>query len=186
MFAFPTVPSPFCALPTPRETERVLASDSRDPSSPLSERDAAALWRRAAELQADEAVRQEERSRDRALQRALAGDEVGEGSFSLSEVEAAAADAGIPVEYVQLAWLERRHDKWAGRAVSPGSERARMRVLGTDAQNLEVSRRYEVPPERILEAMSRVFPNTPFNLQLEAHEQAADGEDRSSCSRSRR
>jgi hypothetical protein len=144
-------------------------------SSLLSGGDAAAVWRRAAELQEEETRRKELLTRRDALERAIAGEESGTGEFSLAEVEAAARDAGIPARYVHLAWLERRHDRWAAQNTRAGSERARRQLLGTDQQALEVSRRYRIPAERVLEAMSHVFPNSPFHLEIEAHEPLAGG-----------
>ena len=134
------------------------------------------MWRRAAELQEEEARREELLTRRDALERAIAGEESGTGEFSLAEVEAAARDAGIPARYVHLAWLERRHDRWAARETSAMRERARQRVLGTDQQAMEVARRYRISAERVLEAMSQVFPNSPFHLEIEAHEPLAGGE----------
>ena len=131
---------------------------------------AADLWRRAAELQEEDTRRAEERTRANALQRALHGESGGTGRFSLEEVKAAAADAGIPAEYVELAWIESRHGLApAGGPTSP-SERAKRRFLGTDLHTMEVSRVYAAPVGQILSVMGHAFPNPPFGLILEASE----------------
>lgn len=133
---------------------------------------AAALWRRAAELQ-EEARHAEERERSTALQRAFSGE--GDASLSLSEIKAAAESAGIPSEFVELAWLERSFgavDDLEGSR----SARAMRRFLGTDQKRVEVRRTYEAPLDTVLDAMARVFPHAPFGLRLEATEKiSSDG-----------
>jgi len=139
----------------------------------LDEPAAAALWRRAAELQEEEIRRAEERDRASAFQRALTGD--GGASLSLEEIKAAAESAGIPPEYVELAWVERSYGATVGETGSR-SERAMRRFLGTDLKLVEVRRTYDAPLETVLDAMARVFPHAPFGLRLEATEKIS-GED---------
>lgn len=136
----------------------------------VSEPMAADLWRRAAELQEEDTRRAEERTRSSALQRALHGEGGGTGQFSLEEVKAAAADAGIPTEYVELAWIESRHGIAPEGDPTSASERARRRFLGTDLQTVEVSRVYSAPMGQVLSVMGHAFPNPPFGLILEASE----------------
>ncbi|MCL7959446.1 MAG: hypothetical protein M8861_04550 [marine benthic group bacterium] len=131
---------------------------------------AADLWRRAAELQEEDTRRAEERTRATALQRALHGESGGTGRFSLEEVKAAAADAGIPAEYVELAWIESRHGIAPAGGPTSSSERAKRRFLGTDLHTMEVSRVYAAPVGQILSVMGHAFPNPPFGLILEASE----------------
>jgi hypothetical protein len=140
---------------------------SRDPGSRIRESDAAALWRRAAELQEEEARRAEERDRDSALQRALGGE--GDARLSLDEIKAAAESAGIPAEYVEMAWVERSFGA-GDDAEGSRSERAMHRFLGTDQKRLEVRRTYNASLDTVLDAMARVFPHAPFGLRLEATE----------------
>ncbi len=61
----------------------------------ISEEEARALWRRAAELQAEAARRLEERSRQLAP-----SDPAEVDGYRLGDVRAAAADAGISPEFV--------------------------------------------------------------------------------------
>lgn len=151
-----------------------------DPASParagnVDESAAAQLWRRAAELQEEDLRRAEEADRASAFQRALGSDGSGSTSLSLAEIKAAADSAGIPPEYVELAWIERSYGSDGGHADSR-SERARRRFLGTDLRVLEVSRAYDAPLESVLDAMARIFPQAPFGLRLEATEEiSADG-----------
>jgi hypothetical protein len=146
-------------------------SDPSSPSDPgvVDEAAAAQLWRRAAELQEEDLRRAEEADRASAFQRALAGDGSGTASLSLAEIKAAADSAGIPSEYVELAWIERSYGSDGGAADSR-RERARRRFLGTDLRVLEVSRTYDAPLESVIEAMARIFPQVPFGLRLEATE----------------
>ena len=154
----------------PETLEDNLDQSGQTPPTQVSEPVAADLWRRAAELQEEDTRRSEERSRATALQRALHGESGGTGRFSLEEVKAAAADAGIPAEYVELAWIESRHGiAPAGGPTSP-SERAKRRFLGTDLHTMEVSRLYAAPVGQILSVMGHAFPNPPFGLILEASE----------------
>ena len=83
-----------------------------DPAAPtragiVDESAAAQLWRRAAELQEEDLRRAEEADRATAFRQALAGDGSGSSRLSLDEIKAAADSAGIPAEYVELAWIER-------------------------------------------------------------------------------
>ncbi len=138
-----------------------------DPDRRIDESAAAALWRRAAEMQEEEARRAEERDRSSALQRALSGE--GDASLSLAEIKAAAESAGIPAEYVELAWVERSFGA-ADDGEGSRSERAMHRFLGTDQKRVEVRRTYDAPLDTVLDAMARVFPHAPFGLRLEATE----------------
>jgi len=151
-----------------------------DPAAParagiVDESAAAHLWRRAAELQEEDLRRAEEADRATAFRQALAGDGSGTSKLSLDEIKAAADSAGIPAEYVELAWIERSYGS-GGEDADSRSERARRRFLGTDLRVLEVSRTYDAPLESVLEAMARIFPQVPFGLRLEATEEiSADG-----------
>jgi hypothetical protein len=131
---------------------------------------AAGLWRRAAELQEEDSRRAEERARSTALRRALGSDVGGTGQLSLEEVKSAAADAGIPAEYVEIAWIESHHGVAPAHPATSRTERAKRRFLGTDLQTMEVSRVYQAPADQVLKVMAHAFPNPPFGLLLEASE----------------
>ncbi len=104
------------------------------------------------------------------MRRALGGEGAAAEHLSLEEVKAAAADAGIPAEYVELAWIESHHGVVPTRAFTSRSERAKRRFLGTDLQTMEVSRVYQAPVGQVLSVMGHAFPNAPFGLILEASE----------------
>lgn len=155
---------------TPETPEDNLDQSGDNQPNQVSEPMAADLWRRAAELQEEDTRRAEERTRSTALQRALHGDGGGTGQFSLEEVKAAAADAGIPAEYVEFAWIESRHGIVPAGEPTSSAERAKRRFLGTDLPTMEVSRVYPAPVGQILSVMGHAFPNPPFGLILEASE----------------
>ena len=130
------------------------------PEDRIDEERARAVWRRAAELQAEAAQRMEERAR----LSAGAGDagDPSEPGFRRSDVEAAAVEAGISPEFVQLALAETE----AGTSALAGwTDRAANRLL-TSRRNLELTRTVAAPPAEIFRAMQRIFPAHPYLLTL--------------------
>lgn len=148
----------------------------------LSGDDAMAVWRRAAELQAEAASRLEARMREQQT-RALpaAGDGVAVAAsngasptvptdaYRLRDVEAAAVEAGISQRYVALA-LDEMRARPAGASptpsVSPWKERLITRLLGTAQRSLAVSRVYRVPPRTALQTLGRALQAVPWSLAL--------------------
>lgn len=122
---------------------------------------AAALWQRAAQLQAEAAKRLDERSRA-LTSAALSGTDP--QNFSLDEVRAAAVEAGIAPEFVALAVTEMKADP-AG-AISPALEDTATRFLGTAERSLELSRVVDCAPSEVYTAMQRVLPAHPWSLTL--------------------
>ena len=105
----------------------------------ISEEKARALWRRAAELQAEAARRLEERSRQLAPRGQSADMEEVEG-YRLADVRAAAEEAGISPEFVDHALVESRNTGLVNTAQARPSAMA-ARFLGQPPLKLEVSRR---------------------------------------------
>lgn len=147
----------------------------------LSSAEAMAVWRRAAELQAEAASRLEARIRrdeTRALRpvgdAAAAStdaptDSASSDAFRLRDVEAAAVEAGISQRYVALALDELRAAP-AGTALpeplSPWRDRVATRLLGTAQRTLSVSRIIRAAPNDVLPAMGRTFQSSPWLLHL--------------------
>lgn len=133
-----------------------------DPHQTLSPDHAEAVWRRAAQLQAEAARRLDERSRTLAL----AGESASPhpDHFTLDEVRTAAVEAGIAPEFVALAVVEVREEPESG--LTPSQEAAMVRWLGTRQRRLEVSRSVDAPPTRVFDAMQRVLPGHPWYLSL--------------------
>ena len=132
-----------------------------EPEGTLSPDRAAAVWRRAAQLQAEAAQRLDERSRSLGTGDPSADPQ----AFTLDEVRVAALEAGIAPEFVALAVAESGGDE-GGAELSPRQEAAAARYLGVAQRTLEVSRRVERPAARVYEAMQRVFPAHPWYLAL--------------------
>ena len=133
----------------------------------ISEEQARALWRRAAELQAEAARRLEERSRQLAPRGHPADTAEVEG-YRLADVRAAAEEAGISPEFVDHALVETRdRTPVEGSQVRPSAMAARF--LGQPPLTLEVSRVIHAPAEEVYAAMQRILPGRPFHLSLIDH-----------------
>ena len=133
-----------------------------DQSRRIDEDRAKAIWLRAAELQAEAAQQVEERSR------ALApgdGDDSGDGLTS-DVVRAAAIEAGISPEFIDLALAENQGGVSQDKQLEGWKDRAATRLLGTDVRRMDVKRTISAPPEQVLDAMQKVFPNHPYHLTL--------------------
>jgi hypothetical protein len=123
----------------------------------ISEGEAAELWRRAAELQAQAELR--------AHALAPVDDEDDEG-LSLEQVSAAAESAGIATDYVRVALAEGRLRDAGELRSARWSVRWARRLLDRVGA-IEVSRVLPFPPERVFDAVRTVFPQAPFELVAE-------------------
>ena len=141
----------------------------------LGEADAAAVWRRAAQLQAD-ALRREERSGG-AAQRLGAGPgertrgadaDAGGGAagYRVADVAAAAEEAGISRQYVALALAELPRGTLPTAAAGGAGERRATLFLGTAERSLSVSLVVPASPARTLRALGVVLQQAPYELQL--------------------
>jgi predicted secreted protein len=136
-----------------------------------------AVWRRAAELQAEAAAQLEQRLRETRDTRALAAANplAAPGapptdSYKLADVQAAAAEAGISARYVALALAEQRAPDVAPRAgaqLTRWKEWLATRVLGTSQRTLSVTRRLNASPKAVLQALGNAWTGTPWQLTLE-------------------
>lgn len=133
----------------------------------ISEEEARALWRRAAELQAEAARRLEERSRQLAPRDRPSDTAEAEG-YRLADVRAAAEDAGISPEFLDHALVESRNRALVEGAQAQPSEMA-AHFLGQPPRTLEVSRVFHAPVEEVYAAMQRVLPEHPYRLSLIDH-----------------
>ena len=139
----------------------------------LDDAQAAAIWRRAAQLQADALHRLDES--DLTLRRATLG---GTGSaglgeavsassgYKLTDVAEAAEEAGISRQYVAMALAELPRGTLPD-AVSLGvSERRATQYLGTDVRSLAVTVEVPASPARTLRELGTVLRQSPYELQL--------------------
>lgn len=137
----------------------------QDDSRFISPDEASAVWQRAARLQAEAARLMEDRSRQLAARAgAEHGPDEAEG-FRVSDVRAAAMEAGIAPEFVALALAEASSPDADGPG-SPRRDALAGRLLGTDQRSLEVVRGIAATPEQVFEAMKRVLPGPQFALTL--------------------
>jgi predicted Ser/Thr protein kinase len=153
-------------------------ASQRHPSDPgiaglperISEAQAAAIWRRAAQLQAD-ALRRLDAQRE--LQGFTAAEATVDriaptGAYKLTDVAAAAAEAGISRQYVSMALAEMPR----GAALQPSTEtmgvaeRVATRYLGTEERSLAVTVAIAAPPARVLRALGTVLQQLPYALKL--------------------
>ncbi len=141
----------------------------------LTEAEAAALWHRAAQLQAD-AMRRLER-KDIAPDLTQAGAARGAtpaDGYRLEHVQAAAVEAGISQQFVSLALAEVRGTTPSTGGPGPSSvastapwqERQATRFLGTTDRSLAVRRVVAAPPAKVLPALGQVLQQAPFDLSL--------------------
>ena len=116
----------------------------------LDEREVSAVLQRAAQLQADAARRVEERSR-------VATSPTTASGLRVSEVQAAAAEAGIAAEFVAMAAAELpAAGALAVPTVSAAAEgRWAVRLFGTDRRQLAASRVFRAPAKAVLETLFR-------------------------------
>jgi serine/threonine protein kinase len=132
----------------------------------ISESHAMAIWQRAAQLQS-ESLRHLE-SRRELLAPSTAADASLTRGYRLRDVVDAAADAGIPRQYVTLAMAELPR---GGLDAAPVpelavSERSATRFLGTDERSLAVSRTVAGAPRGARPPRGAVLQRSPFDLQL--------------------
>lgn len=157
------------------------------PHPVLSETEANLVWRRAAQLQAEAAARLESRTREeRALLRAAGGGtERGGGSaasdgngrdpsggYRVTQVQAAAEEAGISRQFVSLALAELQADRGrdgAGQALIVRSAEPTPVVralLGRSPRTISVSRIFDHSPREVLAAIGTALQRPPAGLRL--------------------
>jgi tRNA A-37 threonylcarbamoyl transferase component Bud32 len=146
----------------------------------LSEDEAALVWKRAAQLQAEAAARLERETRAHAT-RSLGTDVAAAGTtsgargvpptstFRIQDVESAAVEAGISQRFVALALSELPKDATTISAEvdehSPRERVGRM-MLGRLQRSLSVSRIIRAPGREVLKSIGRTFQGAPFKMTL--------------------
>ena len=135
------------------------------PERVLDEDTARAVWLRAAQLQADASRRVRERSAR--AEEFVTGmqSSVPTSGYRLGDVEAAAVEAGIAEEYVQLALAELPDDEAQLPAAHEFHDDKMTRfVLGDVDRSISISRVVPASPVRTLEAIGQILPGDPWNL----------------------
>jgi hypothetical protein len=136
-----------------------------------------AVWRRAAELQAEAAAQLEQRLRETRDTRALAAANplAAPGapptdSYKLADVQAAAAEAGISAKYVALALAEQRGDAKAVLQATSSApvwqQRLARRLELVPEHGLSLARTVDAPPATTLQELGRLWQGMPWELSL--------------------
>jgi hypothetical protein len=140
-------------------------TENHDEPTRLTEAQAARLWRRAAELQAEAARRLEDRSKELAPRGEPGAREDPDG-YEMSHVVGAAVEAGISPEFVEFAVAELRNERRLATKDRDLIDRLADALLGNPPRSAEVSRVIRASPDRVFLAMQRVFPAEPYSLAL--------------------
>ncbi|MCY1058986.1 serine/threonine-protein kinase [Nannocystis sp. SCPEA4] len=130
----------------------------------LDERQVSAVLLRAAQLQADAARRVEERSRAETSPAPTTA-----SALRVSEVQAAAAEAGIAPEFVAMAAAELPAGGALAVPAVPAAAEGRwaVRLFGKDVRQLVASRVFRAPAKAVLDALAHVWQASPYNLRLQ-------------------
>jgi hypothetical protein len=152
-----------------RALQQAQSGPQGAPDPVLSEEAAKSVWLRAAQLQADAARRVQDRTAQAEAFATGVQPSAPTTGYRRTDVEAAAIEAGIGAEFVQLALAElpgEREDA-AGALVAPadqGRERLATFIVGTSDRSMQVTRTIQATPVRTLEAIGRIFPAHPWDL----------------------
>ncbi len=132
----------------------------RDPDF-LNEEEAARLWQRAAQLQAEAAQKAEALAEE---SESVEGNVDRPEGYELTHVRSAALEVGIGSEFVDAAVA----DLHAERALPEGKRGWRLarRILKHSPDTINVRRVIEAAPAEVLSAMWDVFPREPYRLTL--------------------
>jgi predicted Ser/Thr protein kinase len=155
----------------------------------IDEAQAAAIWRRAAQLQADALHRMEARESLLRIARAEGADgqgteptgggassapAAGASSFTpgsgyrVADVAGAAEEAGISRQYVAMALAELPRGGLPSTTVLGVGEREATTFLGTDVRSVSVAVEIPAAPARTLRVMGAILQQTPYELKLRA------------------
>ena len=150
--------------------QQAQSGPSAVPDAILSEDAAKAVWLRAAQLQADAARRVQDRTAQAEAFATGVQPSAPTSGYRRVDVEAAAVEAGIGVEFVQLALAEVPADPARGgapAAASEGRDRFATLIVGTVDRSMQVTSTIHATPVRTLEAIGRIFPAYPWELSFQ-------------------
>ncbi len=138
----------------------------------MSEAAADALWKRAAQLQAESLTRIDARRGSSALTATTSTGATPVTGYRVEHVKQAAVEAGISAQFVELALAELPRDvRGAPVTVMPDvtrTERYSSLMLGTSDKSLSVSKVIHGAPARVLQALGSVWRLPPWSLILRA------------------
>jgi hypothetical protein len=156
--------------------DAVALDEISRPQRALSETQANLVWRRAAQRHAEAAARLEARTRE--LQGGTAatparapanngGDPT--SGYRVSQVQAAAEEAGISRQFVALAIAELQADSQSGRALVARAEEPSPVVrtlLGRTPRTISVTRTFDRPMREVLHALGAALRRPPAGLNF--------------------
>jgi serine/threonine protein kinase len=161
------------------DASRAARVETKSADVVMTEEAAQAIWRRAAQLQAETLQRLDTQRANTALvasstaanARAAPGS-VPTSGYRLEHVRQAAVEAGISAQFFDLALAELPRDG-AGAPVQIAEQSSRMErsataFLGTSERSLSVSKIVEAPAARVLQALGTVWRLPPYSLELRA------------------
>lgn len=139
----------------------------------LSERQAAQLWRRAAQLQADALQRLDESRMAPSLASTVSSESKAVGlptsGYRLRHVQAAAQEVGISGQFLALALAELPSEA-PGQVQSSGAiawqDRRSVQLLGTRERSCAVTQVVNAPAHRVLQALGIALQQSPWELTL--------------------
>ncbi|HYW49396.1 MAG TPA: serine/threonine-protein kinase [Gemmatimonadaceae bacterium] len=144
-------------------------ADAGTAGEALSERDAMAVWQRAAQLQA-EAARRMERSVVRGAGPIPGPDAAPTDALRRVDVEAAAVEAGISRQFVAIALAEHSAGAGAGNGslilLDSKAEQRITTMLGTRDRSISASRVIRADAKTTLAAIGRVFTAQPYLMKV--------------------
>ena len=159
-----------------RALEAAEATEATAPPAPsvvLSEEQAAAVFERAARLQAEALQRLDTRAVPEALRAAGSAPAAGadpttpDAGYKLTHIRQAAVEAGISEQYVALALAEVQPPAGALAPVAVGNtwvERNASSLLGTRDRSVSAQRIVRAAPRRVLRALGAAFQRHPLAL----------------------
>ncbi len=164
--ARPDESTEFTAPPELRPSAQSDQRPAPGESGSLDQAEAQLVWRLAARMQAEAAMRLEQRSSQLARGAAEPALDLSPPRFDRHEVEAIAQAAGIDPAYVALAWREIEAERLRPESISESGHDRASRFLGNHDERLSVTRTVNASPEAVLESMRRVLPADPYRLTL--------------------
>jgi hypothetical protein len=155
------------------DASREARVDTKVADVVMSEDAAQAIWRRAAQLQAETLQRLDTQRANTALVASSTASGVAPTSgYRLDHVRQAALEAGISGQFFDLAMAELpRGNAGAPLKIAPETsrlERNATAFLGTNERSLSVSKIIDAPPALVLQALGSVWRLPPYALELRA------------------
>ncbi|MBO6574427.1 MAG: hypothetical protein JJ896_03340 [Rhodothermales bacterium] len=143
------------------EIELAGVADDSASDGQFDPAEAKAIWSIASRLQAEASRRLDERSRVIAESSGTPSQ-----SFSLDEIRHIGDEAGINAQFIDLAVRQHAAQKLDVGAPSPEQVALAERLLGSNEEQISISRVIHADRESVLKAVEDIFTSERYNLQL--------------------